>query len=62
MFTITIPERGDRVLLQDGQEGTVAAYSWIHDEVTVRPDCEGVALLTVPRESIVFGSRMAAEL
>ena len=62
MFTITIPELGDRVLLTDGQECTVTAYSWIRDEVTVRLDSEGVALLTVPRERIVFGSRMAAEL
>jgi len=54
MFTITIPERGDRVLLQDGQEGTVTSYSWIRDVVIVRLDCVGAALLTVPREQIDF--------
>ena len=55
MFTITIPEPGDRVLLPDGQGATVTAYTWIRDEVTVRLDCVGAALLVVPREQIGFG-------
>ena len=62
MFTITIPERGDRVLLQDGQEGTVTSYSWIRDVVIVRLDCVGAALLTVPRNQIGFGLQGGAKL
>ena len=62
MFTITIPEWGDRVLLPDGREGTVATYHWIRDEVTVRLDCEGAALLTVPRNQIGFGLQGGAKL
>ena len=54
MFTITIPEPGDRVLLPDGREGTVESYSWIRDVVIVRMDSEGAALVTISRAQIAF--------